>query len=160
MCRTTAYKSTACNHRWLTITTRCAPNVGFTTTPVHEFRSDTSFHWGRPSYLKAPTGACPNCDLKGQYDGNTTRMVLASGSREIQRNLWRMGHAGPAQNADVWSLGCRGYETSAVGACQYPQRPIVNGHVDPNLRYYPVAQEYAYGYGRRRVPGPSGCDIM
>lgn len=81
MCRATAYESTICRHRWLTITTRCSPNAGFTNTPIHQFRFDSTSLLGGPRYQKASAGSCPNCDLKGQYDGNTIRMVL--GNRSI-----------------------------------------------------------------------------
>lgn len=79
MCCTTAYKSATCRHRWLTITTRCSPYAGFTNTPIHQFQFDSTSLFGGPHYQKASAGSCPTCDLKGQYDGNTTRIVLSRG---------------------------------------------------------------------------------
>lgn len=94
MCRAIGYKANACGHRWLVITTRCAPNMGFTNTPYHEFRVDGVSILGNPQYEKAPAGTCPNCDRRGQYDGNTIRMVLGRSERGIRDKVSRDGMIG------------------------------------------------------------------
>lgn len=157
MCRIIAYKSRNCNHRWLIITTRCAPQMGFTTTPVHDFRTEGFSLCGKPNFMKAPAGTCPNCDLKGQYDGNTTRLVLGSGEREIQRNMWSMQQGGLVGSAR-WNSGCRPPDVTALGV--YQQQWPTNGYQQPGVQYYPVAQRYTYGYGQPPRSGPSSCNVM
>jgi hypothetical protein len=160
MCRITAYKSRTCNHRWLTITARCAPHMGFTTTPVHDFRSDGCSIWGRPYFMKAPAGSCPNCDLRGQYDGNTIRLVLGSGEREIQRNMYmgNMQQGSLVGYTSGWNSGCRSPDVTALGL--YQQQWSMNGCRQLGVQYYPVAQRYTYGYGQRPGSGPPICNVM
>lgn len=160
MCRVVAYKSRTCNHRWLTITARCAPSTGFTTTPVHDFRSDGCSILGRPSFTNAPAGTCPNCDLKGQYDGNTIRLVIGNGEREIQRNMYmsNMQQGGVVGYAGGWNSLCRSPDVTALGV--YQQQMATNWYQQPGVQYYPVAQRYTYGYGQPASSGPSSCSIM
>lgn len=158
MCRTTAYKSTTCGHRWLTITTRCAPKMGFTTTPVHEFRADGSFVWVKPKFQKAAAGSCPNCDLKGQYNGNTTRMVLASGEKEIQRNMWRSARGEVMMGGGSAGYGyfaLQGYQQAIVpyqmanwqAMTPYQLQFAANQQAARMGRrqYYPITERYRYG---------------
>lgn len=171
MCRTTAYRSTTCNHRWLTITARCGPNVGFTTTPIHEFRCDSMF-FGKLKFMKAPAGSCPNCNLKGQYDGNTTRMVLGNGQREIKRNMVRgigIGGGGLVTNRGVYRndfgyqypvqaampLQARTQEYKMTHRSAYATYQPGLGHAGEG---YPIAQKYTYGFTRR--PSDSSCIAM
>lgn len=85
MCRAKGYQSRTCGHRWLTIIWRCGPDIGFTTRPNHGFETRSTL-LGETIFHVAPANSCPNCDLRGQYDGNTTRMVLRTGIRECMRS--------------------------------------------------------------------------
>lgn len=160
MCRVIGYKSRACSHRWLTITSRCAPNMGFTMTPVHEFRSDGCSILGRPSFTKAPAGTCPDCDLRGQYDGNTIRLVLGSGDREVQRNMHmlNMQHGGLVGYAGGRNTMCRSPDVTGLGV--YQQQMAMDGYRQPGLQYYPVAQRCTYGYGQPPGSTPASCNVM
>lgn len=78
MCEAVAYKSTLCRHRWLTITKPCAPRFGFTTPPCPDIKCSSTNMCGEAKYMKASANSCPSCDLKGQYNANTTRMLYSN----------------------------------------------------------------------------------
>lgn len=147
--------------------------MGFTSTPIHEFRSDGSFVWGKPNFQKAPAGSCPNCDLKGQYDGNTTRMVLGSGEREMQRNLWRSARGEATMGGGTIGYGHPGLGSYQQAAVPYQQLGVNGQALTPyqqqfiasqqaalvaSRRYYPAVEKYRYGYGSG--PGQSSCTVM
>lgn len=162
MCRTTGYKSTTCGHRWLTITTRCAPNMGFTNTPIHEFRADGFSLFGTPKYQKAAAGTCPNCDLKGQYDGNTTRMVLGCGGREIRRRIQRSDCGGYAPPVYISGPATLNYpHVGATGTGQvlspYQQQFAATRQLAAMARwqYCPMEEQF-----RLTSSGKSNCNIM
>lgn len=72
MCTTNHFKSRACQHAWMTIKKPCAEGKNFSNCE--------SFKDGRarrppPPRQWAPPGSCPRCDLKGDYDTDTTRVV-------------------------------------------------------------------------------------
>jgi hypothetical protein len=83
MCHATGLRSSTCRHKWLTITSPCAAGMGFNSLGVHKFH--TSHTWfGGTNYFKAPMKSCPDCNKKGQYDGNKIRMVLDYGHDPIK----------------------------------------------------------------------------
>jgi hypothetical protein len=57
--------------------------MGFNSICIHKFK--TSHNWyGGVKYFKAPIKSCPDCNKKGQYDGNKIRMVLDYGDDPVQ----------------------------------------------------------------------------
>ena len=78
MCTATGFKSRTCAHKWLTITKPCGTGKGFDSCHLHSFDGENAF-LGGPKYFWAPANSCPECNKKGQYNGNVTRMVLGYG---------------------------------------------------------------------------------
>lgn len=158
MCRTTAYKSTTCQHRWLTITTRCSPGAGFTSTPIHEFRFSEASLFGSPRFQKAPAGTCPNCDMKGQYDGNTTRLLLR------KQNLYTGGpltvlRGGTSIVNGAGMMYSSGYEfpaTNIQSLTPYQQQFAANQQVAAlaRMQHHPEAR-YS-----NAIRDKSGCSVM
>jgi hypothetical protein len=111
MCRATAFQSRTCRHRWLTITTPCSPAVGFDNAPHHRFDTDTAL-LGGPKYVPAPAHSCPECNKKGQYDGNRTRMVVG------KDGFCGVGEAGAPAYGWASAFGT-GYAGSGYGGYWY-----------------------------------------
>ncbi|KAI1611584.1 hypothetical protein EDD37DRAFT_428904 [Exophiala viscosa] len=75
MCQAELNKSFTCRHKWLTIVRKCEDGGGFNDNHLHKYRPARLglFH---PKFASAAANTCPNCDLKGDYDTKTTRMIL------------------------------------------------------------------------------------
>jgi len=84
MCQTELNKSFTCRHRWLTIVKECQPGMGFN-QQIHPYTPARS-GWFQPKYFSAAAKTCPNCDKKGEYDWNKTRIILD--------NKWDQGTMG------------------------------------------------------------------
>lgn len=107
MCQTIGYKSIQCGHHWLCITKPCGPGMNFNTTPWHYFQGNrTLFNCGRIKFFNAPIGSCPNCDMRGIYNGDTTRLVICKGLRE--RQIYQNGYPYGYMNGFVQNLGSYG----------------------------------------------------
>lgn len=72
MCTVQFWKSRTCGHKWLTIKKSCQEGRGFNNCP--SFDPGLARVQRGPSYW-APPGSCPEHDKKGEYDGNTMRMI-------------------------------------------------------------------------------------
>ncbi|EXJ89358.1 hypothetical protein A1O3_02425, partial [Capronia epimyces CBS 606.96] len=86
MCQVESHKSQTCGHKWATIVKHCHEGAGFSENSVHAFtRARTGLF--QPKYIPAPAGSCPNCDKKGDYDANETRMILGRKDKESRGTL-------------------------------------------------------------------------
>ncbi|OAP58442.1 hypothetical protein AYL99_07532 [Fonsecaea erecta] len=91
MCKTEAFKSHTCPHHWMSIVKPCGPEASFK-NQAHQYTPARSA-WKRlvqPEYLSAPAKSCPNCNLKGDYDADKTRIIL--------RNPGEAGNLGNGYN--------------------------------------------------------------
>lgn len=148
--------------------------MGFTTSPIHEFRCEGLCIFGTPKLHKAPVGTCPTCDLRGQYDGNTIRMILGTGAREVQRKWARealvnaMTQTGAARYGGEYGYGdganpriAQDGLVGSLGAGQvltpYQQQFAANraAVAGASLQYFPMIQNYHSGRY-----GGSSCSIM
>lgn len=81
--------------------------MGFNSVGIHHFK--TSHNWyGGVKYFKAPMKSCPDCNKKGQYDGNKFRMVLDYGDDPIKFGGPGGGYMGPEMG---------GYQAAPVMLC-------------------------------------------
>ncbi|KAK2766242.1 acetate non-utilizing protein 9 [Arachnomyces sp. PD_36] len=88
MCNVIRWKSPSCKHRWITIVQPCAADRGFNNCP--NFASPTSRTRTLLSQQALPK-SCPICDLKGDYDGNKTRII----KKEVRGvSIWAPGSKG------------------------------------------------------------------
>ncbi|EXJ72647.1 uncharacterized protein A1O5_03793 [Cladophialophora psammophila CBS 110553] len=91
MCKTEAFKSHTCPHHWMSIVKPCGPEASFK-NQTHQYKPARSA-WKRmvqPEYISAPADSCPNCDLKGDYDADKTRIIL--------KKPWEAGNLGNGYN--------------------------------------------------------------
>jgi hypothetical protein len=103
MCHATGLRSSTCRHKWLTITSPCATGMGFNSLGIHKFHTSHTW-WGSTKYFKAPMKSCPDCNKKGQYDGNKIRMVLDYGDDPVK-------YGGPGGQMGGEYSGYGGYGT-------------------------------------------------
>ncbi|EHY58002.1 uncharacterized protein HMPREF1120_06020 [Exophiala dermatitidis NIH/UT8656] len=88
MCQIESYRSSTCGHKWVTIVKRCgSPGTGFNKdNAVHSYtRARTGLL--EPKYLSVAAGGCPNCDKRGNYDANETRMILGPDNIDARGTL-------------------------------------------------------------------------
>lgn len=77
MCQTIFCKSTTCRHKWVKVLEPCQPGAGFSTLmAMHELKP-MKLGFLRSSGIISLPFCCPNCDLRGNYDGNQIRMILS-----------------------------------------------------------------------------------
>ncbi|OCT53490.1 hypothetical protein CLCR_10966 [Cladophialophora carrionii] len=91
MCQTETFKSHTCPHQWMTIVKPCGPKASFknqyhTYEPVRRGLKKLI----QPGAIPAPANSCPNCDKKGDYDANMTRIII--------QNPWEAGNMGNGYN--------------------------------------------------------------
>ncbi|EXJ95324.1 hypothetical protein A1O1_00444, partial [Capronia coronata CBS 617.96] len=113
MCQVESHKSQTCGHKWATIVEQCHKGAGFSKTSVHPI---TKARTGlcQPRYISAPAGSCPNCDKKGDYDANGTRMILGKRDRGTLGNGYTMtdGYGKPLPMSGSYPYG---YSVTACG---------------------------------------------
>lgn len=75
MCRTVLYHHPTCGCRWLEVARPCGINMGLSTCPTF---LDPGVVRPGPLCAACPHGRpCPRHELRGAYDRNVMRMVLA-----------------------------------------------------------------------------------
>jgi hypothetical protein len=77
--------------------------MGFNSLGIHKFHTSHTW-WGSTKYFKAPMKSCPDCNKKGQYDGNKIRMVLDYGDDPVK-------YGGPGGQMGGEYSGYGGYGT-------------------------------------------------
>ncbi|MCJ1470305.1 hypothetical protein MMC07_008950 [Pseudocyphellaria aurata] len=73
MCSAQIYKSQTCAHRWVVLTTPCAPDKNISNCT--SFQDGRTRHLSGLRHILAPPKACPQCDMKNLYDGSHLRMI-------------------------------------------------------------------------------------
>src|ERR1700761_4700343 len=91
MCQTETFKSHTCPHQWMSIVKPCAPNASFK-SQYHQYKPARSGlkRLTQAGYISAPANSCPNCDKNGDYDANTTRLII--------KKPWEAGNMGNGYN--------------------------------------------------------------
>ncbi|KIW73544.1 hypothetical protein PV04_01651 [Phialophora macrospora] len=126
MCQTETFKSHTCPHQWMTIVKPCGPEASFR-NQYHTYKPARSGlkKFAQPGALSAPANSCPNCDKKGEYDANMTRIII--------EKPWEAGNMG------------NGYNMTDGRGNVLHTRFAPGGHGPPGARYT------ACGVSRTRV---------
>ena len=146
MCRVSPYKGQTCKHRWFALIEPCIPGMSFHTAPPgHRFNRPQTF-LGSTSWFPAPPGSCPDCGLKGRYDGDKVRFYLGKGSageKQGARGMW-----GPYGNG-YWPNQNGGYG----GAGWYGQQQQMGGYTPGHVA---VMGQGGYSWNGAYVGNPYG----
>ena len=127
MCQVETFKSHTCPHEWMTIVKPCGPTASFK-DQYHRFKPARKSLGKTPRPISAPANSCPNCDKKGDYDANLTRIILKNA-----REAGNMGNGynmtdgrgnvlQPARQHGGLPLGAS-YTACGVSRTSVPQQP-------------------------------------
>jgi hypothetical protein len=111
--------------------------------PGHTFLRPRTLY-GTTKWTKAMPGTCPDCDLKGNYDGDRVRLYLGkggAGERAARYGMW-----GPYGNG-FWGGGHLGNGERGWVATTGGQMGYTGGY------YMGYGMGYGGGYGQSFTPG-------